>query len=132
MLSPVASCNLGEKQLDFITWLRAQEVGFIVKNGGVPGPDLIHELLQSPIAADRDIEGPRAILVHCKAGFGRSVVVACCLLIHWYDLPGRAVLGWARILRPGAITTVAQEVFLTRLRGRRDLEKYSVSRSSSG
>merc|ERR1719188_2778471 len=68
-------------------------------------------------------EGYGAILVHCKGGFGRSVVLSCILLIHMFDVPGRSVLGWSRIARPGAITTPEQEAFLCKLRGRADLQK---------
>mmetsp|Transcript_56594 Transcript_56594/g.132784 ORF Transcript_56594/g.132784 Transcript_56594/m.132784 type:complete len:522 (+) Transcript_56594:52-1617(+) len=64
------------------------------------------------------------IYVHCKGGFGRSVVLACCHLIHVHDIPGAAILGWTRIARPGAITTQNQEEFLIRMKGRADIEKY--------
>eukprot|EP00972_Heterocapsa_arctica_P115713 16449330-Heterocapsa_arctica.AAC.1 len=42
----------------------------------------------------------KAVLVHCKGGFGRSVVFACCLLIWEHDIPGRQLLGWVRVVRP--------------------------------
>mmetsp|Transcript_57520 Transcript_57520/g.106230 ORF Transcript_57520/g.106230 Transcript_57520/m.106230 type:complete len:525 (-) Transcript_57520:169-1743(-) len=64
------------------------------------------------------------IYVHCKGGFGRSVVLACCHLIHVHDVPGAALLGWTRIARPGAITTQNQEEFLIKMKGRADIEKY--------
>jgi hypothetical protein len=64
-----------------------------------------------------------ALLVHCKSGFGRSVLLACCLIIFAYNVPGRALLGWARLVRPGAITVREQELFLCDLDGREDLQK---------
>ncbi|CAK0810346.1 unnamed protein product, partial [Prorocentrum cordatum] len=64
-----------------------------------------------------------ALLVHCKSGFGRSVLLACCLIIFAYDVPGRALLGWARLVRPGAITVREQELFLCGLDGREDLQR---------
>lgn len=54
-------------------------------------------------------EGANAIALHCKGGFGRSVTLACHLVMMEYDIPGRALLGWIRIARPGAITSVSQE-----------------------
>jgi hypothetical protein len=68
-----------------------------------------------------------AVLIHCKGGFGRSVFLACLLVIYKYDVPGRGVLGWARIARPGAITTPEQEAVLRSLSGRVDLcRKYGI------
>jgi len=72
-----------------------------------------------------------AVYFHCKAGFGRSVVLACCYLIYAHDVPGSAILGWCRIARPGAITTEAQELFLAGMKGRADLEKFMTPPSQS-
>merc|ERR1719282_2044203 len=82
--------------------------------GGVPNPRTVaamidHCAMRSPSS--------HAILVHCKGGFGRSMVLACCFLIYQYNIPGCALLGWARIVRPGAITTREQESFLCCLHG---------------
>uniref|UniRef100_A0A7R9ZX64 Tyrosine specific protein phosphatases domain-containing protein n=1 Tax=Pyrodinium bahamense TaxID=73915 RepID=A0A7R9ZX64_9DINO len=74
--------------------------------------------------------GCSAVLVHCKGGFGRSAVLACCLAIYRLDIPGAAMLGWARIARPGAITTVKQELFLISLKGRREVMRYARMGSS--
>lgn len=65
-----------------------------------------------------------AVAIHCKSGFGRSMLLACILIIHRYDVPGRALLGWARIVRPGAFTVPEQEEFLCSLRGREDLHRH--------
>ncbi|CAK0845466.1 unnamed protein product [Prorocentrum cordatum] len=68
-----------------------------------------------------------AVLVHCKGGFGRSVFLACLLVIHKYNVSGRGLLGWARIARPGAITTPEQESVLRSLSGRADLcRRYGI------
>mmetsp|Transcript_7351 Transcript_7351/g.16056 ORF Transcript_7351/g.16056 Transcript_7351/m.16056 type:complete len:460 (-) Transcript_7351:192-1571(-) len=64
-----------------------------------------------------------AIVIHCKGGFGRSATLACCLAIMHFDVPGRALLGWIRVVRPGAITTRKQERFIASLNGRGDLLK---------
>lgn len=91
--------------------------------GGVPSPVAIRRFLDVCEHHGASAFGS-AVLVHCKGGFGRSVLFACCLLIHWHDISGRAVLGWSRIVRPGAIVTKEQEHFLCRLKDRGDLEVY--------
>jgi len=144
------------KPLDFVTWLQNQHISLIIrvnrsdergliehggsyepmdiekfgiqhldlpvldKDGGVPGAQVIRSMMESHTG--------QPVLVHCKGGFGRSVVLAVCLLIHWHDVPGRALLGWSRIVRPGSITTPEQERFLCGLKGRADLDKF-VSRA---
>jgi len=57
-------------------------------------------------------EGREGVLVHCKAGFGRSVTLACCLVVERFSIPGRALLGWVRMARPGAVNTIEQERFI--------------------
>jgi len=94
------------------------------KHGGIPDAHVIQSAIEEASnVGSEGSEGHKAMLVHCKGGFGRSVVLACCILIHWHDMPGRSLLGWARIVRPGSITTIEQERFLCRLRGREDLKK---------
>jgi len=88
-------------------------------NGGVPSVFAIRRVME----ACQDAPKGQATLVHCKGGFGRSVLMACCHLIAEFDLPGAALLGWVRIVRPGAIVTPQQEHFLCALRGASDLEK---------
>lgn len=92
------------------------------QDGGVPRPRDILRCLDE--CAKTTPEDGGAVLIHCKGGFGRSVVLACCLAIDRLDVPGRALLGWARIVRPGSVTTASQERFLKRLRGREDLRNF--------
>jgi hypothetical protein len=66
-----------------------------------------------------------AILVHCKGGLGRSVTLACCVACYQYDIPGRALLGWARMTRPGAFNTIEQEKFLLSFKGRADVLRFT-------
>jgi hypothetical protein len=74
----------------------------------------------------------RAIAVHCKSGFGRSALFACVLIIYLWDVPGRSLLGWVRIARPGAVVTPEQEMFLRSLSGKADLlEKIEPGKSMS-
>lgn len=92
------------------------------KCGGVPSASHIAAAMRG---CERHVGGEdKAVLVHCKGGFGRSVVFACCLMIWEHDLPGRQMLGWVRVVRPGAICTTEQEQFLCKLKGREDLRRH--------
>lgn len=101
-------------------------VRIVDTNGGLPKPEDVARVIE---VCDSYLDGSYlehpAVMVHCKGGFGRSVVLAACLAIHRYDLPGSALLGWARVTRPGAITTRKQELFLKGLRGRTDVMAYA-------
>jgi hypothetical protein len=88
-------------------------------DGAVPPQSVISSALSSSLSMLESDLG--AILVHCKGGLGRSVTLACCLACYKYDIPGSALLGWARITRPGAFNTVRQEEFLLSLGGRVDI-----------
>ncbi|CAK0845809.1 unnamed protein product [Prorocentrum cordatum] len=93
--------------------------------GAVPPSGVIRRFFR--LVGDTSPEGCGAVLVHCKGGFGRSVFMACLLIIYRYDVPGRGLLGWVRIARPGAITTPEQEAALRSITGREDLcRKYGV------
>jgi len=100
------------------------DIPVVDKNGGLPDASTIKEVLEDFGTHTGHCNPSKAVLVHCKGGFGRSMVIACCLVIYKYDVPGRALLGWARIVRPGAITTSMQEKFLCSLGGRADLKSY--------
>jgi len=143
----------------FVEFLRTNRIGLLVRlnTWDEPGmPDWIYESrklknygirhLDMPIPdvrgglperwqvarylkAAAEVE-PQAVAVHCKGGFGRSVSLACCLIIAQFDVPGRALLGWVRMARPGAITTSSQEKFLVKLRGREDVLSMSSSCAS--
>lgn len=88
--------------------------------GGLPDACTLRHVLQET----EKLQDWEAVLFHCKAGFGRSMVAACCHLIWRHNVPGRSLVGWARIVRPGAVTTPEQETFLLNLKGAADLGKY--------
>jgi len=100
-------------------------------HGGVPSRAAVMQFLRSlrGLGIGQTPEEMRqsagAVLIHCKSGFGRSVVLACCLVIYLHDADGRGLLGWSRLVRPGAITTREQEEFLRGLRGRASLLRYA-------
>jgi len=98
------------------------------KLGGLPSAADIAEAMRRC----ESYEGRRerkAVLVHCKGGFGRSVVFAACRMMWEHDIPGRALLGWVRVVRPGAICTPDQERFLCKLGGRGDLQRHIAAHS---
>eukprot|EP00403_Amphidinium_massartii_P046680 CAMPEP_0178467540 /NCGR_PEP_ID=MMETSP0689_2-20121128/52463_1 /TAXON_ID=160604 /ORGANISM="Amphidinium massartii, Strain CS-259" /LENGTH=433 /DNA_ID=CAMNT_0020094581 /DNA_START=33 /DNA_END=1335 /DNA_ORIENTATION=- len=95
------------------------QCGYPDVNGAVPPPAIVKRMLH---ACGQRQEGS-AVLVHCKGGFGRSMALACCFIIHEFDLPGDILLAWARIARPGSIVTQQQETFLSSLKGRTSMEK---------
>jgi protein-tyrosine phosphatase len=106
-----------------------KDIQIIDKYGALPARHHIAALLE---AGTPVLEGDAgAVLVHCKGGFGRSAVLACCLAIYTYDIPGRALLGWVRIARPGAIATVLQEKFLVSLQGRKDVASFAGIRQQA-
>eukprot|EP00931_Biecheleriopsis_adriatica_P064797 TRINITY_DN3948_c1_g2_i1.p1 TRINITY_DN3948_c1_g2~~TRINITY_DN3948_c1_g2_i1.p1 ORF type:complete len:489 (-),score=67.80 TRINITY_DN3948_c1_g2_i1:544-2010(-) len=91
------------------------------EGGAVPPGSVCAELLDS---MQGHLDSEHAICVHCKGGFGRSALLLCILAIHHYDVSGGAMLGWIRVARPGAVTTVQQEEFLCTLQGRASLKKF--------
>jgi len=96
--------------------------------GGLPRPVDVEQMLQlceGLVEPDTRHRQARAVYVHCKGGFGRSVVLAACLAIDHFDVSGALVLPWCRIARPGAITTRTQELFLKSLKGRNDLRRFA-------
>jgi len=95
--------------------------------GAVPSAADVRRVLQS---CEAPLQSSKAVLLHCKGGFGRSVVLATCLAIYLFDVPDRVVLGWCRIVRPGAVTTPQQELFLVRLNGKEDVERYAFMHQS--
>jgi hypothetical protein len=103
-----------------------KDIQVIDRDGGLPARYHVAAMLDAGTPVLEADAG--AVLVHCKGGFGRSVVLACCLAIHTYDIPGRALLGWVRIARPGAITNVLQEEFLISLQGRADVARFAGTR----
>mmetsp|Transcript_79827 Transcript_79827/g.247656 ORF Transcript_79827/g.247656 Transcript_79827/m.247656 type:complete len:140 (-) Transcript_79827:31-450(-) len=100
--------------------------------GGLPKPKDVARMIDAcDCFLDSSLERP-AVFVHCKGGFGRSVVLACCLVIYHLDVPGAALLGWVRIARPGTVTTPKQEVFLKSLKGCQDVKRYAQLEPASG
>mmetsp|Transcript_47846 Transcript_47846/g.121379 ORF Transcript_47846/g.121379 Transcript_47846/m.121379 type:complete len:445 (+) Transcript_47846:2-1336(+) len=99
------------------------DIKIVDMNGGLPRRQDVAKLLK--VCPELDLASDGGVVVHCKGGFGRSVVLACCLAIDRFDISGEALLGWCRIVRPGAVNTPQQELFLMSLKGRNDVRKYA-------
>ncbi|CAE8716801.1 unnamed protein product [Polarella glacialis] len=108
---PTALQGLGMKHLS---------VPIADQNGGLPKPREVAAVLEMCETLNGD-----PIAVHCKGGFGRSVVLACAIAIDQFDVSGTAIMGWVRIVRPGAVTTTEQEQMLCSFKGRDDLRKWA-------
>jgi len=94
------------------------EVPFVDKEGALPRNTDAAKVVRM---CHKDVGQDGAVLIHCKGGFGRSMVLACMVVMCRYDVPGRALLGWVRMARPGSINTPEQEQFLCSLEGRNDV-----------
>jgi cell division cycle 14 len=54
---------------------------------------------------------PGAVAVHCKAGLGRTGVLACAYLMKHYGFKAEEALGYIRVVRPGSVIG-PQQLFL--------------------
>jgi len=96
------------------------------KGACLPPPALTRELIERFGALPTPSAG---VFFHCKGGFGRSVMYACCLITFNYEVRGPALLGWVRLMRPGAMTCPSQERFVRSLDGKSKIERYMNNRS---
>jgi hypothetical protein len=62
------------------------------QHGGLPKPQDVARLLE--VAEVFMHEKDHAVMIHCKGGFGRSVVLAACLAIDRFHFSGAAALGF--------------------------------------
>mmetsp|Transcript_67730 Transcript_67730/g.189005 ORF Transcript_67730/g.189005 Transcript_67730/m.189005 type:complete len:427 (+) Transcript_67730:1-1281(+) len=137
--------NAGLPPLDFVSFLKSNGVGLVVRTNFMSEPGLKRSYDENEFAkcdiqhinvevpdqnggvplkgqfeatwkkGESILTGSQAVAIHCKCGFGRSVMVACYLAAKAYNLPGRALLGWVRLARPGAVNTPQQEAYLLAL-----------------
>jgi len=111
----------------FSKWgIRQLEIPF---TDGTPPPNsIVKELLSAVLDTliDEDAEqhargkhpdlGNRCVVIHCRAGMGRSMVLIGALTVAFTPgLPASSYFGWARMVRPGSIQTPVQERFLRSL-----------------
>ena len=82
---------------------------------GEPDPDALQEALRW---LEHALGTGQRVLVHCRAGLGRSGTVAAALLIM-RGMDPEVAMALVRAHRPGAIESSSQEGLLRRLRGPR-------------
>ena len=47
-----------------------------------------------------------AVVVHCRAGLGRTGTMICVYLMYKYDFSAKQAIAWVRICRPGSVIGV--------------------------
>eukprot|EP00927_Polykrikos_kofoidii_P072742 TRINITY_DN68831_c0_g1_i1.p1 TRINITY_DN68831_c0_g1~~TRINITY_DN68831_c0_g1_i1.p1 ORF type:complete len:542 (+),score=76.61 TRINITY_DN68831_c0_g1_i1:181-1806(+) len=66
--------------------------------------------------SNEDLSCCPSVLVHCRAGVGRSIALVGAIATSLVpDLSGAAFFGWVRLARPGAVQARVQERFLRSL-----------------
>lgn len=84
------------------------QLHFPVPDMGIPQP---RHAAGACAWIEERLQGGEAVLVHCKAGMGRTGVLLACFLVHRGEEAGRAITR-VRNSNPGYIQTPAQEAFI--------------------
>lgn len=82
-----------------------------IRDGGVPGPQQADEAMALLRAIVRRLRDGRAVVVHCRAGQGRSGMVAASALAALGTAPSEAIAR-VRAVQPRAVETVGQEAYV--------------------
>lgn len=82
-----------------------------VRDGGVPTPSQDDEVLDLVDDLRAHLLGGRAVVLHCRAGFGRSGMLAAILVASLWELPADAIAR-VRSAQPRAVETVQQEHYV--------------------
>lgn len=82
-----------------------------VRDGGVPPPSELPAVLRLlDLLRERLLQG-RTVVVHCRAGQGRSGMLAALLVASLWELPAEAIVR-VRRAQPRAVETVQQEHYV--------------------
>ena len=101
----------------------AEQVGlramhFPIRDVDVPPPSADREFGELVDAIASDLEAGRTVVVHCRGGLGRSGLVAASVLTR-LGFGGDDAITEVRRVRPGAIETEAQEVYVREFAAKR-------------
>lgn len=83
-----------------------------IRDGGVPSPYQIDDLLELLREVLRRLGDGRHVVLHCRAGQGRSGTLAALLGVALGLTPEEAIER-VRSVQPRAVETVAQEIFVS-------------------
>ena len=82
-----------------------------IRDGSVPAPDQDAEVLDLVDELRDHLLAGRTAVLHCRAGFGRSGMLAALLVASLWELPAQAVAR-VRAAQPRAVETVQQEHYV--------------------
>lgn len=83
-----------------------------IRDGGVPSPYQIDELLDLILDLLKRLRDGRNVVLHCRAGQGRSGMLAALVGVALGLRPQEAI-DQVRAVQPRAVETVAQELFVS-------------------
>jgi hypothetical protein len=82
-----------------------------IRDGGVPPPEQDEAVLDLVDALRADLLAGRRVVLHCRAGFGRSGMLAALVVASLWELP-EAAIARVRAAQPRAVETVQQEHYV--------------------
>jgi len=88
-----------------------------IPDGGVPDEEFERRWAEAGPELHRRLAAGERVLIHCRAGLGRTGLVASRLLVEAGSTPLRA-LNAVRQARPGTVETLPQEQYVLLLPGR--------------
>ncbi|MFO8150641.1 MAG: tyrosine-protein phosphatase [Trueperaceae bacterium] len=82
-----------------------------IRDGGVPGPQQVDETMDLLYDVVRHLRDGHTVVVHCRAGQGRSGMLAAMVLAAFGADPSEAIAR-VREVQPRAVETVGQEAYV--------------------